>query len=61
MKIKTNNQPRKMLYGYQLTDEQKSDFDYVEDIDASDFVKYKGVIYSMGDFMLLGDNRTIDG
>ena len=41
IKIITNNKPRQLIYGYELTDKQKQDFDYITDIDSHDFVKYK--------------------
>lgn len=40
-----------MTYGYELTDKQKQDFDYIEDIDSHDFVKYKGMIFDVSEFM----------
>ena len=52
MKIITNNVPRNMVYGYELTDKQKQDFDYLEDIDSHDFVKYKGMIFDVSEFMI---------
>ena len=50
-KIITNNKPRQLVYGYELTDKQKQDFDYIEDIDSHDFVKYKNNIYDLSEFM----------
>ena len=52
MKIITNNVPRNMAYGYELTDKQKQDFDYLEDIDSHDFVKYKGMVFDLSEFMI---------
>ena len=52
MKIITNNVPRNMIYGYELTDKQKQDFDYLEDIDSHDFVKYKGMVFDVSEFMI---------
>lgn len=51
MKIITNNQPRQLIYGYELTEKQKQDFDYLDDIDSQDFVRYKGNIYDVSEFM----------
>lgn len=51
MKIITNNVPRNMIYGYELTDKQKQDFDYIEDINSHDFVKYKGMVFDVSEFM----------
>ena len=57
IKIITNNKPRQLIYGYELTDKQKQDFDYIEDIDSHDFVKYKNNIYDLSEFMRI---ETID-
>ena len=57
IKIITNNKPRQLIYGYELTDKQKQDFDYIEDIDSHDFVKYKNNIYDLSEFMRV---ETID-
>ena len=51
IKIITNNKPRQLIYGYELTDKQKQDFDYIDDIDSHDFVKYKNNIYDLSGFM----------
>ena len=51
IKIITNNKPRQLVYGYELTYKQKQDFDYIEDIDSHDFVKYKNNIYDLSGFM----------
>ena len=52
MKIITNNVPRNMVYGYELTDKQKQDFDYLDDIDSHNFVKYKGMVFDLSEFMI---------
>ena len=57
IKIITNNKHRQLIYGYELTDKQKQDFDYIEDIDSHDFVKYKNNIYDLSEFMRV---ETID-
>ena len=51
IKIMTNNKPRQLIYGYELSDKQKQGFDYIEDIDSHDFVKYKNNIYDLSGFM----------
>ena len=53
MKIITNNHWNTFLYGYELTEEQKLDFDYIDDIDSESFIKYRGIIYSIHDFMAI--------
>lgn len=49
--IKCNNIPRQMVYGYDLPDKIKKDFDHVEDLDSADFFKYKNQYYYLGDFL----------
>ena len=52
IEIITNNVPRDFTYGSELTDEQKAEFDYVDDIDSHDFFIYKGRVYDTGEFMI---------
>ena len=59
IKIMTNNKPRPLVYGYELTDKQKQDFDYIEDIDSHDFVKYKNNIYDLSEFMRVENNDSL--
>ena len=61
IKIMTNNKPRQLIYGYELTDKQKQDFDYIEDIDSHDFVKYKNNIYDLSEFMRVENNDSLKG
>ena len=56
MKIVTNNQPRAMVFGYELTEKQRAEFDYLDDIDVEDFIKYQGMIFHIGDFLRLSDD-----
>jgi len=51
MKIITNNHWNNLLYGYELPENVKPDFDYLDDIDSESFIKYKGCYYSVNDFM----------
>lgn len=53
MKIKTNNVPRRLVYGYELTKKEAADFDYLspDELNGSEFVRYKGQVYAMGEFM----------
>lgn len=59
IKIMTNNKPRQLIYGYELSDKQKQDFDYIEDIDNHDFVKYKNNIYDLSEFMRVENNDSL--
>ena len=42
-----------MLYSYELTEEQRKDFDYIpeEDFAYHNFVSYRGCIYDTSDFV----------
>lgn len=53
MKIITNNKPRQLVYGYELTEKEKQDFDWLNDIDSEQFVQYQGMIIHIGEFMRL--------
>ena len=56
IKIMTNNKPRQTICGYQLTDKQKQDFDYIEDIDNHDFVIYKNNVIDINEFMRIDED-----
>lgn len=53
MKIKTNNTPRHLVYGYELTKKEAADFDYLspDELNEREFVRYRGRVYDMGEFM----------
>lgn len=61
MKIITNNKPRQLVYGYQLSDKQKQDFYYIDDIDSHDFVIYKNNVYDLSEFMRIENNDSLKG
>ena len=52
MKIITDHKWKHFLYGYELTDKEKEDFDYIEDIDGHDFFRYRGRVYDVGEFLV---------
>lgn len=56
--IVTNHQPRLMLYGYDLTAKERSDFDYLTDDEVStgDFVRYGGQVYHLDDVEIAPDS-----
>lgn len=56
MKIITNNKPRALIYGYELSDKEKADFDYMDDLEYETFVRYKGMVFAISDFMRLSDD-----
>lgn len=56
MKIITNNQQRELIYGYQLTEKEYQDFDYLGEYQSDEmvmeqFIRYKGELYYLGDFV----------
>ena len=57
MKITTNNISRDVIYGFDLTEAQKAEFDYLDDIDGASFFKYKGQVYDLGEFMCIDAKR----
>lgn len=50
--IKTNSQWRPIIYGYELTEKERKEFDWISDIDNASFFKYKGTVYSLDDFIV---------
>jgi len=59
--IKTNNVPRLLLYANELTDQERIDFDYMDDIETGDFFRYKGLVYSIDEFTRVDDNSDFLG
>lgn len=55
LKIMTNNHARPIIYGWQLTETERRDFDYYDndEIEFASFFRYKGNIYDLGEFVRL--------
>lgn len=53
MKIVCNNKPRQFIYGYELSEDERKDFDYLslEELETRDFVRYRGQLYDTEEFM----------
>lgn len=54
MNIVTNNQVRDILYWFQLTDREQSEFDYLDTEtmrESASFFRYKNNVYDLGEFM----------
>lgn len=51
--IRTNNVPRQLIYGYQLTEAEREEFDYLDDdaLDSQDFFRFKGKVYDLSQFL----------
>lgn len=58
MEIKTNNQERNLIYGYELSAKERAEFDCIapEDFDAHNFVRYRGRVYDVSEFMRCGES-----
>ena len=57
MKIITNYHWHNFLCGYELTPVEQADFDYVDDIDSHDFIRYRGAIVDPSEFMVTPNNE----
>lgn len=51
MKIITDHKYRNLIYGYELTEKERAEFDYIEDINDHNFFRYKGWVYDPGEFI----------
>lgn len=61
LQIVTNNHINTFLYGYELPDKVKPDFNYLEDIDSCNFIKYKNIYYDLSEFMRIENNSDLAG
>lgn len=55
MKIITNNQPRQLLGWWDLTDNEKQEFDWLETEEeqcSTEFFRYKRQVYTLEEFVL---------
>lgn len=57
--IKTNNKPRSIIYGYELTEKEQAEFDYINDIESAQFFRYKGSLYDLWDFIHINRKREL--
>lgn len=56
MKIKCNNIARPIVYGFELSEKEKAEFDYLDDIENGQFFRYKGIVYDIDQFINIGRN-----
>jgi len=51
--IKTNKHWHNCLYGYELTEKEAKEFDYIDEKDfpLHDFARYRGVVYDLHEFI----------
>jgi hypothetical protein len=57
MTVKTNNVPRPVIWGFELTEKEAREFDYLEDVGAAQFVRYRGWVYDLGEFTRIDMRR----
>jgi hypothetical protein len=57
MKIITDHKYRNTLYGYELPERVRGDFDYLDsdEFESHSFVQYRGHYYDVGEFMRIPD------
>ena len=62
MQIISNYHWRNFIYGYELTDSERMEFDYIpsEDIDSRYFIRYRGIVYDIGEFMRVPHNAPFN-
>jgi len=53
--IRGNGIPREIIYGYELSEKEKKEFDWADDIDTMAFFKYKDWIYSLSEIMAINN------
>lgn len=64
MTIITNNVPRQTIDAWELSEKERKEFDYIDwekiekGEDSATFVRYKGELYDLGDFMSVNDVHT---
>lgn len=59
--IRTNNHNRPLISWTDLTEAEQKDFDYFDDPENEtgyDFFRFKGRVYTTGDFMRIDQNNT---
>ena len=58
--IRTNHHWRQVVYGYELTEVQKADFDYInaDDFDMHSFFVYKGQVIDSGEVFAISHNMA---
>ena len=61
-KIFGNNHKVPIIYGYDLSDKEKKEFDFLEgeELDQSSFFRFKNWTYYLGNFMRLSNNSPFE-
>ena len=60
--IVSNYQPRPLLYWWELTSKEQSEFDWIKDNehDQFEFFRYKGNVHCMADYMRIDGHNDDD-
>lgn len=60
--IITNNAKRDLLSGWELTDKERAEFDYIENFEecGNIFFRYRGSLYDTGEFVRTPQNEPFD-
>ena len=62
LEIITNNAPREIIYYDDLTENEKKDFDWIDNDNGEEsdysFFRYKGNVYCLADFMRINKNNN---
>jgi|SRR5690554_1887619 len=61
MNIVTNNAPRQLINGFELSDKERLEFDYLseDELQESLFFKYNGEIHDLNEFMRITDTMVL--
>lgn len=53
LRITTNHVPRDLVYGFELSPEERQEFDYYEgdELESHAFIRYRGEVYDPAEFM----------
>jgi hypothetical protein len=56
--ITTNHAPRDIILGYELTDKEREEFDYIDFTEDSchEFFRYRKELYDLSEFFLIPDS-----
>lgn len=67
MEIRTNNKPRFILDGWQITDKERVEFDWIDwnaidaGTDSASFIRYKKQLYCLNEFICCPNSFMFEG
>ena len=64
MQVTTNNIPREVVYGWELSEKERAEFDYLDFSEEGEgayamFFRYKGWVYHLGDAMRVEEGDSL--